>query len=208
MAEFEGQGEAAAGDLAAFLRRFLAEVREQGLEVSTRTQSMWPFFRGGETIHWRDPRPEPEVGDVVLFVMTSRAAGDEVQAAREEPGVRPALLAALRGLVVHRVVAREPDGKLRTQGDNRPRPDLQPVATGDVLGVVTAIERGGQRWSLEGRRARFYGRGAAMISRLTARWVPFRGGWRLQRVAHRLWHLLHGLCHPRSFSKTSARRSA
>ncbi|MDQ7005902.1 MAG: S24/S26 family peptidase [Acidobacteriota bacterium] len=198
MSEFEGQEEVAACDLAAFLRHFLSQARERGLEVSRQTQSMWPFFRGGETIHWREPSPPPRVGDVVLFLMASRArgVGAEVKAVAGEEGARPLLLAALRGLVVHRVVRREADGRLRTQGDNRARPDLLPVPVSDVLGVVTAVERDGRCWSLEGAGARFYGRGAAAISRLTARWVPFRGGWRLQRGAHRLWSLLHGLCHP------------
>ncbi len=124
--------------LNALTREALRSIDRGAVVVSRETRSMAPFLRGGERIHWRRG-PRPRTGDLLLFLG------------------RP-------GPVVHRVVGRRGE-VLVTQGDNRPVPDVEPVATDDVVGVVVAVERGGRRWDLGRRGPRFYAAGAASLSR-------------------------------------------
>ncbi len=123
--------------LASLTREALRSVRRGAVTVSPATCSMWPFLRGGDRIHWRRDRV-PRRGDLLLFLG------------------RP-------GPVVHRVIGSR-KGLLVTQGDNRPAPDVEPLAPADVVGVVVGLERDGRRWDLSGRGARFYGGAAALFS--------------------------------------------
>lgn len=187
-----------------FLRTFLDGCRREGIEVSSKTRSMWPLLRGGESLHWRDPSPAPRFGDVVIFFLPPRPnSGSTAETAGElsPPAGREnqsAVTAALSGLVVHRVIRVLPGGMLQTKGDARPGPDLSPVPADRVLGMVSRLRRGGRSWRLEGRRARLYGIGAAWISRICAGLPQVRGAWRLQWLLQGIWYaLLFRLCHPR-----------
>lgn len=196
----------------AFLRSFLDGCRREGIEVSSRTRSMWPLLRGGESLHWRDPSPAPRFGEMVIFFLPPRpVAGPPLEGGPElrlPPGSenrgrenRGAVAAALSGLVVHRVIRVLPDGRLQTKGDARPGPDLSLVPAGHVLGVVNRLRRGGRSWRLEGRRARFYGIGAAWLSRFCSRLPRVRGFWRLQWLLQGIWYgLLFRICHSGSES--------
>lgn len=92
--------------------------------------------------------------------------GDILIVERREIGeVRPSETALFLGsgrLVAHRVVAHQ-GSFLVTQGDGVPAPDPE-VAAKDLLGVVTAIERGGRRLAPEDRRSAA-GRVSAALAR-------------------------------------------
>ena len=185
-----------------FLRSFFDGCRREGIEVSSETRSMWPLLRGGESLHWRDPSPAPRFGDVVIFFLPPRSnsrSRAETAAELSPPVGREnhsAVAAALSGLVVHRVIRVFPDGRLQTKGDARPGADLSLVSAEHVLGVVSRLGREGRNWRLEGRRARFYGIGAAWVSRICSRLPRVRGAWRLQWILQGIWYaLLFRLCH-------------
>ncbi len=164
--------------LASLTREALRSIDRGVVLVSSETCSMAPFLRGGERIHWRRG-PRPRRGDLLLFLG------------------RP-------GPVVHRVVGRRGD-VLVTQGDNRPAPDVEPVAEADVVGVVVAVERDGRRWELAGSGPRLYAAGAALLS--LAGGVVYRGAVLADAVLRRLvpagrdvratrpvaWFLLRGI---------------
>ncbi len=102
--------------------RLLRDLLQSGLAVRLEVSghSMTPFVRGGDvvTIAPRGLR-EPLPGDVVAY-----AAGAD-------------------RLVVHRIVG-QLEGRLLPRGDAAPSAD-PPIAPGDILGVVTRVERRGRR---------------------------------------------------------------
>jgi hypothetical protein len=146
----EGTGDADLRRAAALAltREALGSLAQGSIVVSSASRSMVPLFRGGERIHWRRPASPPRRGDVLIFV--------------HNPGP-----------VVHRVVGRYRDG-LRTKGDGRPGPDVQPVLPGEIVGVVEAVETGGRRFALTGGGARAYALAVTACS---------LGGWALHAVA-------------------------
>lgn len=86
--------------------------------------SMHPALHTGDLV-FVSRGTEPSRGDIVLF----RAPG--------------------HGPVLHRVVAVEANGSVRTQGDANQIPDLEPVAKEYVTGTVVAVVPVGaaiERW--------------------------------------------------------------
>jgi hypothetical protein len=176
-------------------RQVLGTVPAGEMRVSDASRSMAPLLEGGETVHWQRPSRPPRLGDLLVFV--------------QPPGP-----------VVHRVMARGKKGIIWTKGDGRPEFDRTPVQPQEILGVVVALERGGEVRRLTGAKPRFYAAvvwccsifgaavhwcaaaGDAVLRRLSPdTWGDRRllraPAWWLQRRTQELIHaLLFKFCHP------------
>lgn len=78
--------------------------------------SMYPTFVPGDIAIYRRAAPSVRVGDIVLYGKNGWPGG-----------------------VLHRVIWRGSDGRLRTRGDANTVADREPVAHRNVRGVVVAI---------------------------------------------------------------------
>jgi hypothetical protein len=87
-------------------------------------------------------------------------------------------------LVVHRVVGRRKGPRYRTKGDGLAYLDTMIVPEGRVIGVVSEIERRGERWRLDGAGSRAYGALLASLSAVEG--FFYRFAWRLDRSVMRL----------------------
>jgi hypothetical protein len=211
-------GRAAATDLA---RRALAQLPGGSLVLSGDSRSMVPTLRGGEVLHWRRLGRPPRAGEILVYHLAPGApVPDHATRPRTAEPVSP-LRDAVAGqkLVVHRVAWHRRDRSLRTKGDGRPLPDVEPVTSEAALGLVEAIERAGRRYELAGRRARAYAFavlglslagaglfqlaswGDAVLRRIVPplgpRWVLRAPAWWVQRGAQEVFRaLLFRLAHP------------
>ncbi|GAB4223117.1 MAG: hypothetical protein Kow0062_22500 [Acidobacteriota bacterium] len=134
-------------------------------------RSMLPILRGGETIRWRAVAADAlEPGDLVFYgIPASRPRREPA----DEGGALAGRLAADRlTLSVHRLVRieRSADGTvlLRTKGDGRPAPDVEPIPEENLVGVVYAFEREGRLYRLDTPAARRHARRVLAVSRLGA----------------------------------------
>lgn len=101
----------------------------------------WPALR-----HWKpvrvaggSMRPALSPGDLVVVHVDQPVSRNQI-----------ALLRSPRhGLVLHRVIAWQPDGSVRTQGDANPIEDFDSLAASTVVGPVVLVAPVGQlieRW--------------------------------------------------------------
>lgn len=194
-------------DVLATARLMFEAFRDEGVPVSRRTRSMYPFLKGGERLLWATPDRELRFGEVIIFCLPGRPAGAGADVPEEERGPELGDSETLRSLrdllhgslVVHRVVGHEKDGRLVTKGDNLPHLDRERVAPDAVLGIVRVVRGHGGCWRLDTGGAHAYGVLAASISRLGAlkyslaagfdaalrRVVPPVGSRRVMRLAVR-----------------------
>ncbi len=100
-------------------------ARGHAVRFRVHGDSMHPVIHAEDVLHV-EPRSDFRVGDVVLVL-------------------------AQRGLTAHRVIARIAN-QVRTRGDNAPGDD-EAVDLSQVLGVVTAVERGGVTRSVKREHA-------------------------------------------------------
>ena len=141
-----------------------AEYAQKGVDIPITVplhgSSMEPMIR-----YMKDPvtiiplKREPLVGDIVMF---RRADG---------------------AYVAHRVYRVTPD-RIITWGDNCAAPDA-PLRRENVLGLLTAMERGGKRYNLDTDRQRQYGK----------RWMEKgRGPWMMyRRVRGKVGRTIRGI---------------
>lgn len=108
--------------------------------------SMRPLLRGGDVLTvQRTEMLHIRRGDVVVF---SRAGG----------------------MFAHRVIGNQ-EQVLITKGDAFPEAD-KPVTSDELLGRVTAVERGGRRKALDTPWQRMLAQIAAQISEAAPKWYP------------------------------------
>jgi len=126
------EGQASSSRLAELARIW---IDSGGGRVPVSGSSMRPTFDDASRV-WTRPEARIRFGDIIVY--TSEGM-----------------------LVVHRVVGARKAGKdvvLRTKGDGRPHLDPSFVPATAILGRVIGIERGGRRYTLEGRGGRAYAR--------------------------------------------------
>lgn len=112
-------------------------IESGGGHVPVSGSSMRPTFDDASRV-WTSPESSIRFGDIIVYT------SEEM-------------------LVVHRVVGVRKAGQqtgvlLRTKGDGRPHLDPYLVPVTAILGRVIGIERGGRRYTLEGRGGRAYAR--------------------------------------------------
>lgn len=84
-------------------------------QVSTRTKSMWPTFKGGEIVNVeRVPFDKIRNGDIIIYSKPLNYSSD---------------------YVIHRVTARERES-LICKGDNNPKSDRLPIFEEEYIGKV------------------------------------------------------------------------
>lgn len=111
------------------MRRILLALTLVGA-VDLALSASWPPV---VTVLTDSMAPAVEAGDAVLLARTDRVhVGDIVRVRVPAEGRR----LGYPGTVVHRVVAAEPDGTFRIQGDAKTEADPFPVAPGDIDGRV------------------------------------------------------------------------
>ena len=91
--------------------------------------------------NWRIYRGSSMLG---VFIPGDLLRGEKLTAAQVEVGDIIAFDTPRGSVTVHRVIARTKDGKLRTMGDNNPRPDVAPVdSDAQVLRILEEKLRDG-----------------------------------------------------------------
>lgn len=137
----------------------LAGLEQGTITVSDSSRSMLPLLRGGELLHWRRMARPAEPGELLIYV--------------QKPGP-----------IVHRVIDARAAGGWITKGDGRGGFDVQPVLPDEAIGVVTAIERGGVRITLEQPGAKRYAACARAVSQVGG--ISYRVAERLDGLLRRL----------------------
>lgn len=123
------------------MRAVLLRVAETVLVVTVVVGLGWTALH-----YWRpvrviggSMRPALSPGDLVVIDVGSRVSRNQI-----------ALMRSPRhGLVLHRVIERQPDGSVRTQGDANPIADFDSLAASAVVGPVVLVAPVGaliERW--------------------------------------------------------------